>query len=85
MPRSWQEIDAVWHACHSWQDLTRSMITAMDLLIIILALAALTALPWIAMTLVNDIRHDGYGRPGSGHTPPRSHHPDPFDPRSRFA
>jgi hypothetical protein len=61
------------------------MITAMNLLIIILALAALTALPWIAMTLVNDSRHDGYGRPTSQHTPPRSHVADPFDPRSRFA
>ncbi len=61
------------------------MITAMNLLIIILALAVLTALPWIAMALVNVIRNDGYGRPTSEHTPPRSHYADPFDPRSRLA
>lgn len=56
----------------------------MNLLIILLALAALTALPWIAMALVNSVRNDGYGRPTSEHTPPRSHY-DPFDPHSRFA
>jgi len=60
------------------------MITAMNLLIIILALAALTAVPWIAMALVNYVRNDGYGRPTTEHAPPRSHY-DPFDPRSRFA
>jgi len=61
------------------------MITAMNLLIIILGLAILTAVPWLAVALVNYVRNDGYGRPTSQHTPPRSHVADPFDPRSRFA
>ena len=55
------------------------MITAMNLLIIILGLAILTAVPWLAMALVNYVRNDGYGRPTPAHQPPRSHQPDDFE------
>jgi hypothetical protein len=31
------------------------------------------------------VRDDGASLPSWQRTPPRSHHPDPFDPRSRIA
>ncbi len=47
--------------------------------IIIIALVALAAL--VAVAIVTSIRHDGYGRPSLGRTPPRSHVPDVFESR----
>jgi hypothetical protein len=46
---------------------------------ILIALVALAAL--VAYATVTFIRHDGYGRPTLGRTPPRSHVPDLFEPR----
>ena len=56
------------------------MISAMSLLIIILAVAGLTALSWGALYLYEFVKNDGYGRLTVHHTPPRSH-ADTFDPR----
>ena len=54
----------------------------MALLTMILVLAALTGLVFGALYLVDYVRGDGYGRSRSGSLP-RSHNPDPFDPRFR--
>ena len=51
------------------------MITAMSLMILILAVAGLTIVSWSLVALVDNLRHDG---PGT--SAPRSHRPDPFDP-----
>jgi hypothetical protein len=59
------------------------MITAMTTVILILALAAVVALIRVAWWALVD--NDGYGRPDRARTAPRSHVPDSFDPRSRFA
>jgi hypothetical protein len=54
----------------------------MNLLMLILAITALTAVGWVGAALVDLVRTDGYGhRPAR--QAPRSHHPDPFDP-ARF-
>ncbi|WP_310963071.1 hypothetical protein [Nocardioides terrisoli] len=50
----------------------------MSLLILILALTALTALSWAGATLYDYVVNDGYGHPRA-HPLPRSHHPDAFD------
>ncbi|HEU5043260.1 MAG TPA: hypothetical protein VFT75_03905 [Nocardioidaceae bacterium] len=52
----------------------------MSLLIIILAVAGLTALSWVGLYLYEFVKNDGYGRLTVHHTPPRSH-VDTFDPR----
>ncbi len=52
--------------------------------LLILAVSSVLALGYIALSLVHDIRDDGYRHPAPHH-PPRSHQPDPFDPHSRFA
>ncbi len=57
------------------------MITAMNLLILILAVVALTAVSWGALYLYEFVKNDGYGRLQAHHEPPRSHPRDPFDPR----
>jgi hypothetical protein len=59
----------------------------MSLLIIILAVAGLTALSWVGLYLYEFVKNDGYGRLDGSRTFPRSHEPDPFDPgfRSRPA
>jgi hypothetical protein len=51
------------------------------LLVLILAVTGLTALAFGALYLYELVTHDGYGRPGTQASPPRSHFPDPFDPR----
>ena len=56
------------------------MITAMSLLIVILAVSGLTALSWGTLYLYQFVKNDGYGRLTVHHTPPRSH-ADPFGPR----
>ncbi|HYO40152.1 MAG TPA: hypothetical protein VER39_10885 [Nocardioidaceae bacterium] len=53
-------------------------------LLVILAVSAVLILGYIAVSLVLDVRDDGYHHPART-TPPRSHHPDPFDPHSRLA
>jgi hypothetical protein len=45
--------------------------------LILLALVALAAL--LARAVATYVSHDGSGRP-AGHTPPRSHVPDLFEP-----
>jgi hypothetical protein len=47
--------------------------------LILIALVALAAL--LAAATTTFVRHDGYGRPTAGRTPPRSHAPDLFEPR----
>lgn len=50
----------------------------MSLLIIIIAVAALTLLSWGGLAIYEFITHDGYGRRPA----PPSHHADLFDPHS---
>ncbi len=57
------------------------MITAMTTVALLLVLAAATVLLGLAAAVY--VKNDGYGRPGSARTAPRSHVPDVFDPRSR--
>ena len=57
------------------------MIPAMSLLILILAVAALTAASWVALYLYEFVKNDGYGRLQAHARPPRSHPSDGFDPR----
>jgi hypothetical protein len=59
------------------------MITAMTFLIQLLAVSVVTALVGLGVYLVAYIRDDGFRV--ARRTPPRSHHADPFDPRSRYA
>lgn len=65
---NWQKINAGCHSCHSWQDHARSMITAMNALVILLVIAVVLAVQTIRLVL-----HDGTG-PAA---PPRSHFDDP--------
>lgn len=63
MTQMWQELNADWLSSHSWQEIHRSRLTAM--IIVIAVLLVLT----FAIILTRTIRTDGYGsRP-----PPRSH------------
>lgn len=55
----------------------------MNLLLIIIALTALTGLSWGALYLYEFVANDGYGRLRAHARPPRSHRPDPFDPNIR--
>jgi hypothetical protein len=57
--------------------------TATVLTIIVTAVLAAVVLAYTAEYLIRVIRDDGYR--GTRRTPPRSHHADPFDPRSRLA
>jgi len=84
VPQTWQEIDARWHPCHWWQDVARRMITAMGILIEILAISVFFLVVGVGAYLGDYIRDDGYRR-SARRTPPRSHYSDPFDPRSRMA
>lgn len=59
------------------------MITAMALLLIILAVAGITAASWLVLHAVELVKNDGYGRLQGSGSFPRSHEPDPFDPRFR--
>ncbi|SKC35530.1 hypothetical protein SAMN04324258_0163 [Krasilnikoviella flava] len=70
VPRTWREVDASWHFCHSWQKCNARMITAMTLLLIL----ALLLVAAYAATLVRTVRRDGLGT----RRPPRSH-PDWWD------
>jgi hypothetical protein len=83
MAQQWQEIDAPWQVCHSWQDQNERRITAMALLMIIVAVSILTTASWLTLYLVQLVKNDGYGRLDGSRTFPRSHEPDPFDPRFR--
>jgi hypothetical protein len=58
----------------------------MSILFIVLFAAAIAVLvAYVAHVVVTTIKGDGYGLRSTQRTPPRSHHADPFDPRSRFA
>ncbi len=47
----------------------------------LLILAVLTLLlGLLGLAVARAVAGDGYGHPGPGRTPPRSHHRDPFDP-----
>jgi len=60
------------------------MITAMGILIEILAISVFFLVVGVGAYLGDYIRDDGYRR-SARRTPPRSHYSDPFDPRSRMA
>lgn len=68
LPQTWQEINGQCHPCHSWQDLQRSMITAMTFVLILLTVAAL-----LSADTVRRVLHDGRGP----QRPPVSHFEDP--------
>ena len=52
---------------------------------ILLAVAAAIVVASALLQLRNVVKGDGYGRRSGQRTPPLSHVPDPFDPRSRMA
>lgn len=54
VPHPWQKINADRHSCHWWQDLCRSMISAMETMILILALVSGFAL------LARYVHHDSF-------------------------
>lgn len=54
MPDRWQKINAERHSCHWWQDLRGSSISAMETVILLLALVAGFAL------LVRYVHRDGF-------------------------
>ena len=56
----------------------------MTFLLELLAVSVVVLLVGLGIYVVDYVRDDGYRR-SSRHTPPPSHHADPFDPRSRFA
>jgi hypothetical protein len=60
------------------------MITAMTFLLQLLAVSVVVLLVGLGIYLVDFIRDDGHRRLAR-RTPPRSHHADAFDPRSRLA
>ena len=64
----WQKINVGCLSCHSWQDHSGSMITAMTALILILAIAVVLSIQAVRLAL-----HDGMGST----QPPRSHVDDP--------
>jgi hypothetical protein len=68
LPHFWQEINGLWHSCHSWRDLDGGMITAMTYLIMFLLVAAVMSAETIRLLF-----HDGRGP----QRPPRSHFEDP--------
>jgi hypothetical protein len=68
LPHFWQEINELWHSCHSWRDLDGGMITAMTYLIMLLLVAAVMIAETIRLLF-----HDGRGP----QRPPRSHFEDP--------
>lgn len=53
----WQKINAQCHYCHSWQDHSESMITAMTTILLILALIAVVS---GLAGLVSYARHDHF-------------------------
>jgi hypothetical protein len=53
------------------------------LTLILTAVLTLAMVAYVAVYLTRVIRDDGAH--GPRRTPPTSHHPDAFDPRSRFA
>ena len=55
------------------------------LLIVLFAAATAVLIAYAVHAVVSTVKGDGYGRRSGQRTPPRSHHADPFDPRSRFA
>jgi hypothetical protein len=55
----------------------------MSLFAFVLVVAAAALVAYIALYLTRVVRDDGAH--GARRTPPRSHHSDPFDPRSRLA
>ena len=58
----------------------------MGILILIAILgAALFVVSYGAQKLSDYVHRDGAGEPAGTRTPPRSHHLDQFDPRSRTA
>jgi hypothetical protein len=54
------------------------------LILVLVAVTAAVAAAFLAYELVLIVRGDGYGATTSK-VPPRSHHADPFEPRSRLA
>jgi hypothetical protein len=66
--QSWQEINAAWLSCQSWQDHSQRMILAMTFLLILLIVAAV-----LSIESVREAFHDGQGPM----RPPVSHFEDP--------
>lgn len=80
MAQSWQKIDAGCHSCHSWQDLQRSMITAMtEITVLLIATLIVAAIVGTIVVTLREVLSDGVGHPRA----PRSHVPDLFDPRNQ--
>ena len=54
-------------------------------LLVLVAVAAAVAIAYLVHYVTLEVRDDGYRSRRANRTPPRSHHADPFDPRSRLA
>jgi hypothetical protein len=83
MPQGWQEIDALCHCCHWWQDLVPSMITAMNILPFLATVFVILATAYLVFALVHFVANDGVSL--RHRTPPRSHPADEFERHSHFA
>jgi len=68
LPHGWQKINVECHSCHSWQECSEGMITAMTFLFILLAVAVL-----LSADTVRRVITDGQGP----QRPPVSHFQDP--------
>ncbi len=78
LPQSWQKIDGGCRFCHSWQDVTQSMITAMtEIIVLITATLIVAAIVGTIVVTLREVFSDGVGHPRI----PASHLPDAFDPR----
>ena len=53
--------------------------------LLIAAIAAALVIAFVLHEITRIVREDGYGRRSGQRTPPQSHFPDPFYPRSRMA
>ena len=52
---------------------------------VLVAIAAAVVIAFALRQIITIVKGDGYGRRSGQRTPPPSHFPDPFDPRSRMA
>ena len=52
---------------------------------VLVAIAAAVVIAFALRQIITIVKGDGYGRRSGQRTPPLSHVPDQFDPRSRMA